>query len=132
MELTIFRAAHYCGEHTYEVDDFGGDATTSLLVIDPGVPDEELFSSCLYAMACRWSTTEGGSPTFLKKMGEYGKVCRMVGGAVFVHGAGWTVLFSNDEIVLKERALLRAGKYAEASALREPITCTEFKDGRPV
>ena len=132
MELTIFRAAHYCGERTYEVEDFGGDATTSLLDIDPGVPDEELFSSCLYAMACRWSTSGDGSPTFLKKMGEYGKVCRMAGGAVFVHGAGWTVLFSNDEIVLKERSLLRAGKYAEASALREPITCTEFKDGKPV
>ena len=132
MKLIVSRAAHYCGDRTYEVEDFGGDFTTSLLDICPSVPDEELFSACLYAMACRWSTTGDGSPSFLKRMGEYGKVSRTAGGAVFVHGSGWSVFFSNDEIELKERGFLVSGQYAKASALREPISCTEFKDGKPV
>ncbi len=132
MKLVVIGASHFCGDRVYRVEDFGGDATTSLLDIDPSVPDEELFSSCLYVMACRWSTTEGGSPTFLKSMSEFGIVRRHVGGSVSVHGSGWVVIFSNDEITNKERALLRAGQYAEASALREPITCTEFKDGKPI
>jgi len=126
MKATIFRAAHYYGASTYEVEPevFECHYAPSLK-IDADLPDGELFEACLHSMAIRASST-GQIAHFKSSMSRNGSVRRSEHGFVTVKGDGWICQFASPEVLELEKSFLKSGDYQKVVAIREPISVSHF------